>query len=109
MLKQQKGLIITSIIPPTKWRINLPDLASRLKSVPHVELGMPNDALLAQLFRKLCNDRQIQLDDKIIDYLLVRMERSFAACYDLCDQLNQHSLTRKGKITLNIARRLFAR
>ena len=104
MLKQQKGLIITSITPPTKWRISLPDLASRLKSVPHVQLGMPNDALLAQLFRKLCNDRQIKLDDKIIDYLLVRMERSFTACYDLCDRLNQHSLTRKGKITLTIAK-----
>ncbi len=104
MLKQQKGLIITSVTPPTKWRINLPDLASRLKSVPNVELGMPSDDLLAQLFHKLCRDRQIKLDDKIIDYLLVRMERSFFACYDLCDKLNQHSLSRKGKITLNIAK-----
>ena len=104
MLKQQSGLIITSVTPPTKWRINLPDLASRLKSVPNVALGMPSDDLLAQLFHKLCSDRQIQLNDKIIDYLLVRMERSFFACYNLCDQLNQHSLSRKGKITLTIAK-----
>ncbi|MCH9845542.1 MAG: hypothetical protein K0U39_08550 [Alphaproteobacteria bacterium] len=104
MLKQQRGLIITSVTPPAKWRINLPDLASRLKSMPNVALGMPSDDLLAQLFHKLCRDRQIKLDDKIIDYLLVRMERSFFACYNLCDQLNQHSLSRKGKITLNIAK-----
>ncbi len=103
MLKQHQGLIITSITPPAKWQITIPDLASRLKSLPSATLGMPNDELLAKLFHKLCADRQIYIADNIIAFLLTRMERSFAACYDLCDRLNHYSLTRKGKITLKIA------
>ena len=104
ILKQCLGLIITSTTPPSQWEISLPDLRSRLKGLPAVQMGTPNDALLAKLLRKLCDDRKIILSDKIINFLLLRMERSFAGCYDLCECLNHYNWTHQKNVTLAVAR-----
>ena len=42
-------------------------------------LEPPDDALLAAVLVKLFADRQLEVDDRLIDFLVHRIERSVAA------------------------------
>ena len=74
-----KWLMLTGQTAPARWPIELPDLASRLRAAPSVAVGLPDDALLDALLVKLFADRQLAPDPAVVDYLAVRIERSFAA------------------------------
>lgn len=82
------------------------DLASRLRAVPAVEIGAPDDALLAAVAVKLFADRQVVPDDNLIAFMLVRMERSLAALRDLVAALDREALARKRPLTRALAAEL---
>lgn len=88
---------------PAGWNVALPDLASRLKAATVVEIGEPDEELLAQVMVKLFADRQINVDDRIIRWLVARMERSLAAARHVVDRLDQLALARGSKITRGLA------
>ncbi len=85
-------LLFTGRTPPAKWPIKLPDLASRLRAVPVARIEPPDDALLLALLHKLFRDRQIGVADDVPEYLLNRMERSFAAAERIVDSLDAAAL-----------------
>jgi chromosomal replication initiation ATPase DnaA len=105
--KEQGGsILITARKPPKDWALTLPDLRSRLLSVPAVEVGAPDDVLLSALLVKLFSDRQLNIPEDLIPYLLPRMERSFAAARNLVDALDQVALREKKPITTTLARQV---
>ena len=57
----------------------LPDLRSRLLTAWPVHIGPPDDELLAALLVKQLADRQMRADAEVVEFLVNRMERSFAA------------------------------
>ena len=82
--QSREGAAGRSCFSPPAWRLRpgrsaLPDLASRLRAVPVVTLAAPDDAMLRAVLVKLFADRQIAVDEALISYLMVRIERSFAA------------------------------
>ena len=81
----------------------LPDLASRLRAIPAVELGPPDDALLAAVLVKLFADRQLAVDEGVISYLLPRMERSLAAASLLVARLDAAALSHGRAVTRPLA------
>ncbi|MEE8272861.1 MAG: DNA replication protein, partial [Alphaproteobacteria bacterium] len=85
-------LLLTGRAPPARWRLGLADLASRLRAAPAVAVGEPDDALLAAVLVKLFADRQLRVGDEVLRFLLLRMERSFAAARRLVAALDDHSL-----------------
>ena len=52
-----------------RWRIALPDLASRLRALPVVALTAPDDALLRAVMVKLFADRQLAVDESLVGFL----------------------------------------
>lgn len=102
---REKGvaLLMTAARPPARWDVTLPDLSSRLKAVPLVELGQPDDALLAALLAKQFADRQLRVKGAVIDYLLARMERSCAAASEIAAALDEASLEEARPITVPLA------
>lgn len=96
-------LLITSRTFPPSWKVTLPDLASRLKAATVVEIGAPDELLLGQLIAKLFADRQLYIDDKIVSYMVQRMERSFAAAQVVVDRLDKLALSRRVKISRSLA------
>jgi chromosomal replication initiation ATPase DnaA len=98
-------LITTETIPST-WNIVLPDLASRLRAAQPAFLGPPDDDLLRRVLVKLFADRQITVDAGVLDVLLTRMERSFAAAGRLVDALDRESLARGRKVTRAMAQEI---
>jgi len=95
--------LITSRSWPVEWAVKLPDLASRLKAVQVFELREPDDDLLRQVMFKLFADRQLVVDDKVIDYCVLRMERSLESAGRLVDAIDAEALARKSPITRSTA------
>ena len=97
-------LLIASETPPARWEVALPDLASRLASVPAVALSAPDDALLVWVMAKQFNDRGLEVNDDVLRYVASRIERSFAAAADMVDKIDRAALAEQRKVTLALAR-----
>lgn len=88
-------LLMTARDVPGTWGIALPDLDSRLRACPVVRMHRPDDALLAMALVKLCDDRQLALDEPVLRYLVARMDRSLAAAAMIVEALDRAALNRQ--------------
>jgi len=101
-----QALLITAKTAPASWPIKLPDLASRLQSVPLIAMSAPDDALLAALMVKQFRDRQVEVTVKLIEYLLKRTERTFSGVRHLVERLDRAAIQQKSPISVTLARRV---
>jgi chromosomal replication initiation ATPase DnaA len=101
--EQRAFLLITARTTPAGWPVGLPDLASRLRALPVVTLAAPDDALLRAVLVKLFADRQLAVDDGLISFLMVRIERSFAAARSVVAELDREALRRHRPVTRALA------
>lgn len=109
-LVTQEGasLLLTAREAPGRLAIRLPDLASRLRALPHAMLGPPDDALLSGVLVKLFDDRQLRVPETLIPYLVARIERSVAAAREVVTALDRASLSGKRPITVPLAAEVMA-
>jgi chromosomal replication initiation ATPase DnaA len=101
--EQSAYVLITARLPPAGWPIRLPDLASRLRALPVVALDPPDDALLAAVLVKLFADRQLAVDERLIEFLAHRIERSFAAAQAAVAELDSEALRLKRPVNRALA------
>jgi chromosomal replication initiation ATPase DnaA len=92
-------LLMTSAHWPGAWRVETPDLRSRIAAATTVEIGEPDDALLVGVMAKLFADRQITVESGVIRYIAMRIERSLSSAVSTVDRLDRASLARKSRIT----------
>jgi chromosomal replication initiation ATPase DnaA len=85
-------VLITARVPPAAIEIGLRDLRSRLRAVPVVMLMPPDDHLLRALIVKFGADRQMTIDETVVNFIATRTERSFAAIRRAVEQLDAESL-----------------
>jgi chromosomal replication initiation ATPase DnaA len=97
-------LLLTARIAP--HGVSLPDLGSRLRALPVVAMAAPDDALLRALLVKLFTDRQLAVDESLISYLAVRVDRSFAAARSLVGRLDDEAMRQKRPLTRSFAAEL---
>jgi chromosomal replication initiation ATPase DnaA len=101
-------LLVTARTPPRDWAVVLPDLASRLRALPTIELQPPDELLLAAVIAKQFADRQLAIDAGVVAYLAARMERSLAAAQALVARLDHLSLAEGRRVTKALAARALA-
>lgn len=101
-------LLIISRQPPARWGINLADLRSRLLASPAVAVAAPDDALIGAVLIKLFADRQLAVSEEVIAYLVVHLERSFAAAQHAVAALDAAALARGRAVTVKLARQVLA-
>ena len=99
-------LLLTAEKPPSEWKLGLPDLASRLNSAMIVPIGLPDDALLAQVALKLFADRQLSVGEDVIGLLVTRGERSFAGLAKAVDAIDRAALSAKRPVTSALVREI---
>lgn len=97
------ALLMTSRLWPMSWPVALPDLRSRLKAATVVEIGEPDDELLTQVFFKLFADRQLLVDERLVAYIVNRMERSLEAAQTVVERLDRLALARGTRLTRALA------
>ncbi len=100
-LTREQGayLMLTATTAPAMWNVQLPDLASRLAAAVSVSLSEPDDALLRAILIKQFADRQINVDETIISYMVSRMERSARAARELVTEIDREALRQKANVT----------
>lgn len=96
-------LLIASRRFPAAWGVALPDLVSRLNAATVVEIGEPDDLLLAGVITKLFADRQIEVDPHVVQYLVRRIERSLVTANRVVEKLDRAALEQKTRITRALA------
>jgi chromosomal replication initiation ATPase DnaA len=99
-------VLITARIPPSAFEVELRDLRSRLRAVPTVTLQPPDDLLFRGLIVKFCADRQLSVDESIVNYLVNRIERSYAAVRQTIELLDTEALRLGRPVTRALAAEL---
>jgi chromosomal replication initiation ATPase DnaA len=92
--------------PPSAWAVDIPDLRSRLASLPVAKLGEPDEALMDVVLRRICREQFIQLSDDAAKYLVRRLPRTFAAAQTWAAALDQELVRGAKPVTTAIAKRV---
>jgi chromosomal replication initiation ATPase DnaA len=101
-------LLIASEAPPARWPAALPDLASRLASIPAVALAAPDDDLLVAVMAKQFADRGLEVNEDVLRYVASRVERSFATAAEMVARIDRAALAQQRRVTLALARDVMA-
>jgi hypothetical protein len=101
---QESGRPLLLVSNAADWRVSLPDLASRLGAALRLEIGAPDDAMLAELIVLHAETRGLVLDENATGYLVPRLERSHIAVERLVAAIDRLSLERKQAPTMAIWR-----
>lgn len=105
LVRERGGhLLLTGERPPARWPVALPDLRSRLVTLPAVALQPPDDALIEALLVKLFADRQLRVGQDVVGFLLTRMERSFAEARDLVAAIDAAALAAQREVGISLVR-----
>lgn len=99
--KKEKKLnfLLTSSISISSLNISLKDIKSRLLELPKVKISLPTDNIIKGLIFKLMKDKGVLIDNKLIDFMINRIERSYEGINDFIQELNKVSLEKKKNIS----------
>ena len=100
------ALLYVSRRPLLNLPIALPDLVSRLAVCLAVEVSAPDDAVLRVVMAKLAADRQIKLSRVVVDEVLNRVERSFAAVAAAVRAIDAAALAGRRQISRPLAQKV---
>lgn len=108
-LAREEGatLLLTGRHPPAGITASIRDLVSRLRALPVVTVFPPDDTLLRALIVKLAADRQLLVDEALVNYLATHIERSFAAARAAVRRLDEEAMRQKRAPTRALAAELF--
>lgn len=81
----------------------LPDLLSRLRRAPIVELAPPDEALMHAVLDKLFCDRQLVVDAPALAYAALRLERSLDAARAFVAEVDRAALAQGRPVTRALA------
>jgi chromosomal replication initiation ATPase DnaA len=101
--EERAYVLLTARSSVAGFPVTIRDLASRLRAVPAVIVTAPDDALLRSLLVKLAADRQLALDESLVNYLVNRIERSFAAAHAAVQRLDHEAMRQHRPITRALA------
>ena len=104
--QDNKYLIISSTISIKKFEIKLLDLKSRFSSFIDIGIELPTDDLIRVILTKNFSDKQIQVSQKNIEYILKNIERSYEKINTFSNSIDSLSLTKAQPIKLNLIKKV---
>ena len=105
ILKEEgRSMLMTMRMAPAQIDFAIKDLASRIRAAPVATIHAPDDELLAAILVKMFSDRQINVSADSVQYILPRMERSFAAIRDVVTLADHMALSQKRPISIPLLR-----
>ena len=100
--QDNKYLITTSSKQIVDFKFKLDDLNSRSKNFILLNINKPDDELIFALLLKNLSDKQISLDNKLINFIVKRIDRSYGKIFDFIYKIDEISLKKKKSIDLKI-------
>ena len=102
--EERRPVVIVADAAPPEWAIKLPDLRSRLTASPLIRIGDPDEALMRAIFERQFLRRGIDARPEVIQWLVVRVERTHIALLRAVDLLDQAVLERHKRLSIPLAR-----
>ena len=96
--QDNKFLLINSVVPINEIDFKLKDLRSRSKNCLFAKIDEPDDELIFAIILKSFSDRQINIDKKLIDFVIKRIDRSYGKISDFIYKVDELSLKKKKPI-----------
>lgn len=91
---------------PAYLNLTLPDLSSRLKALPIIEIEPADDMLLEAVVTKWLGDLQIKISKEARRYLLTQIPRNLSDIKVFMQKLNEVSLRDKRNITIPFVKQI---
>lgn len=101
-------VLLTARNAPGAWTVAMPDLRSRVRALPVVNVGEPDEALLRAVLLKLLADRQLMASPSAITHLARHMERSMSMALQIVETLDRRVWQSKQPVTRDLARDVLA-
>ena len=99
-----KYIIATSQKPIISIDFSLVDLKSRTKNFLIQIIDKPDDELLFALILKNLSDRQISIDEKLINFIIKRIDRSYGNISNFIYKVDELSLKKRKPIDFKLIR-----
>ena len=80
--QDNKYLLILSNKSINEINFKLEDLNSRAKNCIFAKIENPEDDLIFAIILKCFSDRQIKLEKKIVEFIIIRIDRSYGKIYE---------------------------
>ena len=100
----RRPLLLIGRTAPMQWTVALPDLRSRLAAAPHVAITEPDEPLARALIERGFARMGAHFAADLPDWLLRRIERSYAAIARVTGLLNEAALSSGRKISVAMAK-----
>tara|TARA_B100002051_G_scaffold62813_1_gene59005 strand:+ start:248 stop:910 length:663 start_codon:yes stop_codon:yes gene_type:complete len=104
--QNNKYLVINSLKPINEMNFNLKDLKSRAKNSLVAKIENPDDQLIKVLLAKNFSDRQIKIDNKLIEFAAKRITRSYGKIFEFIYKIDEMSLKMKKSIDLKTIKKV---
>ncbi len=101
-----KFVVINSYKPISEIKVSLKDLHSRLKSFITFGIDLPTDELLRVILTKSFSDKQIEINSKILEYILKNIERSYEKVFKFVKDIDNESLSSGKSININLIKKV---
>ena len=110
-LARERGgsMLLTSRVAPGALSVALPDLRSRLRALPVIEIAPPDPALLRAVLVKHFADRQLSVEPHVVAHLALHMDQSMAAAAAIVAALDHAAMATHRRITRSLAGEILAR
>ena len=107
ILQLNKILIINSLNNIKKLKINLIDLKSRLNSFMEIKINLPTDELIRVIISKTFSDKQIDLSNKNLEFVIKNIERSYEKIFKFTKDIDNISLSTGKSININLIKKYY--
>ena len=104
--QDNKYLIISSLNSIKNIQTKIKDLEARFSSFVDIGIDLPTDELIRVILTKNFSDKQIQVSEKNIEYILKNIERSYEKINTFSNSIDSLSLTKAQPIKLNLIKKV---
>ena len=105
--KQLENYILINSVPSIKSiNFKLEDLRSRINSFLFIGIELPTDDLLKVIITKNFSDNQINIDPKLIDFIIKNVERSYEKVFKFLKDVDEFSLSTGKSININLIKKV---
>ena len=106
--EKQVPLLLAADAPPVGLAVALPDLRSRLVWGAVLQLQPLNDADKREVLRAEAQKRGMELADEVLDFMFAHLARDFPSLLAGLARLDRASMEKQRRVTLPLAREVFA-
>ena len=99
-------VIVNSLKPIKLLKIELNDLKSRFDNFIDIGIDLPTDDLIRVILTKNFSDKQVNIEAKLLEYVLKNIDRSYEDIYDLIDKVDALSLSTGKSININLIKKV---